>query len=105
MVLEKSKLNLLLDSLSPEKKNLVLTPYVGFILMNEEMSFINNFLKCNDIFRWNIFKNKEEVINHITDFIVRLILDDEIFYLDSGRIMVIKSENVLEFEFELFTSL
>lgn len=107
MILEKNKIDILIEGLPDAKIEMVLTPYIKYQLMQDELHFINNFMKCSDIFNWNLYKNKEEVLEKITENIIRMYNDEEISFIDSGRIMVLRVHHDIDniAEFELLTTL
>jgi hypothetical protein len=106
MTLEKEKINSIIEGLSKDKAEAVLRPLIVYKLMNENINFINNFMKCNDVFKWDIFKNKEGFVMYITNLILKMYFDNNITFIEGARIMVLRiDEDEKSINFDLYTTL
>lgn len=106
MILELNKIDTLIEGLSEEKSIMILTSYIKYRLIHDEIKFINNFMKCQEVFKWNNFKNKEELVDYIANTMIKMYLDKDINFIDSARLVVLKIEESNRYlNFELLTTL
>ena len=103
MVIDKIKTEELVKGLDEEQRNIVLQSLFTIQIMNDEiqMQFVNNFLKCSEIFNWRL-TTITEVVELMVDFIISIYNDNDVQFTDSSRILalvIVDDEEELEIDF------